>query len=61
LQYLVTVYPQDFIEYVVEADSEEEAVSKYHQGDYLSMEEDFTGYDWQPMKVKVLEEEIEVD
>jgi hypothetical protein len=56
--YLITVYPQDFIEYVIEADNTDEAWDKYHANEYVSKEEDFTGRDWQSPKIAELEQSI---
>ena len=55
MQYIITVYPEDYIEYTITADDENEAWHKYHEGDYDSKEEDFTGFDWRTPKITLVD------
>ena len=61
MQYIITVYPQDYIEYYIEANSKEEAWAYYHHGNYITKEENFTGHDWQEPKIELIEDPIDTD
>jgi|TARA_R100001039_G_C1794790_1_gene74562 hypothetical protein len=50
--YIITVRPEVYIEYTIEAASEQEAWDKYHNNEYESKEEDFTGFDWKPATIE---------
>ena len=49
--YIITVRPEVYIDYEIQAESEEEAWRKYHNDEYENKEEDFTGFDWKPATI----------
>ena len=42
--YIITVRPEVYIDYEIQAESEEEAWRKYHNNEYENKEEDFPGF-----------------
>ena len=49
--YIITVRPEVYIDYEIQAESEEVAWRKYHNDEYEGKEEDFTGFDWKPATI----------
>jgi len=52
--YIITVRPEVYIKYtIIDAESEEDAWSKFHNDEYVATEEGFTGFDWKPATIDV--------
>jgi hypothetical protein len=51
--YIITVRPKVYIEYTIEAESEEEAWTKFHNNEYVAKEEGFIGFDWKPATIEI--------
>ena len=53
IDYIITVRPVVYVEYTIEAESEEEAWKKFHNDDYISKEDNFTDEYWKPATIDI--------
>jgi hypothetical protein len=52
--YIITVRPEVYIKYtIIDAESEEDAWSKFHNDEYVATEEGFTGFDWKSATIEI--------
>jgi len=53
IDYIIMVRPVVYVEYTIEAESEEKAWKKFHNDDYISKEDNFTDEYWKPATIDI--------